>query len=327
MQKINMTIKKEYANEILLNDLKNKGLEDFFLSRPFKIGMSKKDYLEIWDKIYCQVQSNITIPNEYHMLDWERTCKYYMSLNETVMKISLHTFEILLANCKERNCEDISTFIIITLIDSKTEFEDFSDVIESMEVAQFSNESIKKVKAAFQKHEKAYSQIIKDSKIDITKEQKILSSDSDQSLKSIIDKFHIFVLELKKRYNNRQGFKVQDEYDVQDLLRALLRIHFDDVREEEYTPSYAGGSKRMDFLLNKEEIVIEAKMTRKNLTDVKVGEQLTIDITYYKKHPRCKKLICFVYDPENKISNPIGLKDDLEEQSTKEMAVEVYIKP
>jgi hypothetical protein len=35
---------------------------------------------------------------------------------------------------------------------------------------------------------------------------------------------------------------LKDEYDVQDLLYALLRIFFDDVRPEEWTPSFAGKS-------------------------------------------------------------------------------------
>ena len=57
--------------------------------------------------------------------------------------------------------------------------------------------------------------------------------------------------------------EIKDEYDVQDLLNALLRLNFDDVRPEEYTPSYAGSSTRVDFLLKKEKIVIEVKKTRK----------------------------------------------------------------
>jgi REase_DpnII-MboI len=32
---------------------------------------------------------------------------------------------------------------------------------------------------------------------------------------------------------------IKDEYDVQDLLHAILRAFFDDVRPEEFVPSYA----------------------------------------------------------------------------------------
>lgn len=89
-------------------------------------------------------------------------------------------------------------------------------------------------------------------------------------------------------------------------------VFFDDIRAEEYSPSYAGGSSRLDFLLKKEEIiVIESKMASNKLKDRQVGEQLIIDIARYKAHLNCKHLICFVYDPNNNLKNPSGLEADL----------------
>ncbi len=144
---------------------------------------------------------------------------------------------------------------------------------------------------------------------------------------NIINSFHQVARQLQKRYNKRDTLTIQDEYDVQDLFHALLRINFDDVRPEEYTPSYAGSSTRVDFLLNNEKIVIEIKKTRKGLADKEVGDQLILDSQHYKVHPDCKRLICFVYDPENRIQNPRGLEDDLNTLSTEELAVETYIRP
>ena len=136
----------------------------------------------------------------------------------------------------------------------------------------------------------------------------------------LIDKicmnFHKIVRQLGDRYDDRETFDITDEYDVQDLLKSLLRIDFNDIRTEEWTPSYAGSSKRMDILLKKPKIVIEVKKTRKNLKDKEVGEQLTIDKAYYKNHQDCKTLYCFIYDPEERISNPIGLETDLKENSS-----------
>ena len=40
-------------------------------------------------------------------------------------------------------------------------------------------------------------------------------------------------------------------------------LYFDDIRAEEWTPSYAGKCARVDFLLKNEKIVIEVKKTRK----------------------------------------------------------------
>jgi DpnII restriction endonuclease len=75
-------------------------------------------------------------------------------------------------------------------------------------------------------------------------------------------RLNVVARQLRDRHEGRSTLEIEDEYDVQDLLHSLLRLHFDDVRSEEWTPSYAGGSGRMDFLLKVEQIVIEAKMAR-----------------------------------------------------------------
>ena len=92
-----------------------------------------------------------------------------------------------------------------------------------------------------------------------------------------------------------------------------------------WAPSYAGGSVRMDFLLKKEQVVIEVKKTRETLRDREVGDELIIDIAKYKEHPNCRTLVCFVYDPDQNINNPVGLKRDLESMTTDKLAVVVYI--
>jgi hypothetical protein len=119
---------------------------------------------------------------------------------------------------------------------------------------------------------------------------------------------------LTKRREKRRGFANRDEYDVQDLLHALLVVHFEDVRTEEWTPSYAGKSSRTDFLLKREEIVIETKMTRDGLDQKKLSDELIIDKERYKVHPNCKSLVCFVYDPEHRCANPAALEDDLSQE-------------
>ena len=128
---------------------------------------------------------------------------------------------------------------------------------------------------------------------------------------NIFNRFHLIARQLKDRHENRETLLINDEYDVQDLLHSLLKIYFDDIRPEEWTPSYAGKSSRVDFLLKKEKIVIEIKKTRDNLKTGDLAEQLIIDIAKYKTHPDCKTLLCFVYDPDEKIKNYVGLEDDL----------------
>jgi hypothetical protein len=145
-------------------------------------------------------------------------------------------------------------------------------------------------------------------------------------IEQILSRFHKVVRQLSRRHGGRTPLAVGDEYDVQDLLRALFSIDFEDVRPEEWTPSYAGSSgKRMDFLFKKHAIVVELKKTRDTLRDKEVGEQFIIDIAHYKEHPNCGTLVCFVYDPDELIANPVGLKEDLESLTTQQMTVSVII--
>ena len=148
-----------------------------------------------------------------------------------------------------------------------------------------------------------------------------------QAINLLCKKFHTVVNQIKKRHANRKTLDVTDEYDVQDLLHALLKIFFNDIRTEEWTPSYAGGSSKMDFLLKDEKTVIETKMTRDSLKEKDIGNQLIIDIAHYQQHPDCETLVCFIYDPDNRISNPVGLANDLEKQSNDKLKVKVIIQP
>ena len=82
---------------------------------------------------------------------------------------------------------------------------------------------------------------------------------SQDNLELIFSRFHKVARQLRSRYNGRKTLEIEDEYDTQDLLHALLQLYFNDIRAEEWTPSYAGGCARMDFLLKNEKIVIEVK--------------------------------------------------------------------
>jgi len=145
-------------------------------------------------------------------------------------------------------------------------------------------------------------------------------------IENILFKFHKVVGEIKKRHDNRETLQINDEYDVQDLLRGLLKIHFDDVRKEEGTPSHAGKSTSIDLFLKEKQIAIETKMTRKGLDEKKIGDELIIDIAHYQKHPKVKFLYCFVYDPEERISNPQGFEKDLSGQH-ENLTTKVFVLP
>jgi hypothetical protein len=103
-----------------------------------------------------------------------------------------------------------------------------------------------------------------------------------------------------------------NEADLQVLVHALLRLHYDDVRPEDPVSKHAGGSSRVDFALPEAGVVVETKMTRAGLADRQVGEELLIDFGRYGQHPACRAVLAVVYDPDRRISNPAGLVHDLD---------------
>ena len=154
-----------------------------------------------------------------------------------------------------------------------------------------------------------YLNDLQDQTVDSNNTVKTIETDC---LETVFKRFRRVAVKLEKRHDDRETLVIKDEYDVQDLLYAILNLYFDDIRSEEWTPSYAGSSLRIDFLIPEIETVIEVKKTRPSMTDKKLSEELITDIEKYQNHPDCKKIYCFVYDPDNLLRNPAAIKNDLE---------------
>ncbi|MBK0295840.1 hypothetical protein IAE22_26320 [Bacillus sp. S34] len=146
-------------------------------------------------------------------------------------------------------------------------------------------------------------------------------------ISKLCNNFNKFDINIKRRRADRPTITINDEYDVQDAMLAILKLFVDDIRPEDYVPSYAGGNSRVDFLLPQHGVVIETKMTNKHLSDKQIGEQLIVDFERYKHLPEYNHLVCFVYDKESHITNPYGLITDLEKMSDKDMTITVFISP
>ncbi|WP_271565605.1 hypothetical protein [Bradyrhizobium sp. CCBAU 11386] len=97
-----------------------------------------------------------------------------------------------------------------------------------------------------------------------------------------------------------------------DLLHAILKLHFDDVRPEEHTPSFAGNASRVDFYLPAERILVEAKMTRSSLGQEEVTDQLINDVARYSKFDGIDTLVCLVFDPDRRYKNPDRVENDVQ---------------
>jgi hypothetical protein len=138
-----------------------------------------------------------------------------------------------------------------------------------------------------------------------------LHGDPTEVVKSVCRRFHMVARQLRLRGEYRATLDVEDEFDVQDLLHALLRLHFDDIETDEWVPSYSNGSPRIMFLLNDGRLAVVVKKTRTGFNAKDLGEQLRVDVDHCRTLKRCSTLLCFVYDPEGRIGNPRGLEADL----------------
>ena len=119
--------------------------------------------------------------------------------------------------------------------------------------------------------------------------------------------------QLSERSHNRSPLKINDEYDVQYLLPALLRVHFDDIRDETYLKQHAKKRPRIDFLLEEEKIGIEVKYISEHTPFTKIRSQLAEDKEQYRSDPMVETLLCFIYDPERLENNAVEIEKDISE--------------
>ena len=144
--------------------------------------------------------------------------------------------------------------------------------------------------------------------------------------KKLCQRFHFVARQLRLRGEYRSTLDVEDEFDVQDLLHALLRLQFDDISTDEWTPSYTSGAPRTTFLLNHDGLAIIVKKTRTGLSAKDLSDQVRVDSERYRARGRCTNLFCFIYDPEGRIGNPRGLESELASTS-EHFTVDVLIAP
>ena len=135
--------------------------------------------------------------------------------------------------------------------------------------------------------------------------------DAVKVIEGIAEQFVLVQRSLRKHPRSKPTIEFSDEWDDQYLFKALLKVFFDDVRDEEYVPSYAGSNSRIDYLLPAYAIGIELKHASRSLTHKEVGEQLIVDRDRYKGIGKIGHLICIVFDPDGWVDNPRGLESDL----------------
>ena len=155
-----------------------------------------------------------------------------------------------------------------------------------------------------------------------------LQSESNlvERVKTLCCRFHSVARQLRLRGEYRATLSVEDEFDAQDLLHALLRVQFDNIDTDEWTPSYSSGASRTAFLLNESRFAVIVKKTRPALTVKNLTDELRIDTERYRSNGRCTTLLCFIYDPDGRIGNPQGLETSLKSINDS-FVIEVLVSP
>jgi hypothetical protein len=141
-----------------------------------------------------------------------------------------------------------------------------------------------------------------------TKQRRPPKAESLIVLESMLRRLPLVIRQLRSRHGDRPVFRVVDERDLEDLLRSILPLHFNDIRPECRTPSYSAVT-RTDYLLAKEGIAITVKMVGADDRVSQLIEQLREDADYYRRERKCRTLVGFVHDPEMKIPEPMRLEN------------------
>ncbi len=116
------------------------------------------------------------------------------------------------------------------------------------------------------------------------------------------------ITEPKERYGGKASnpkkqpktvIKIEDEYDVQDLLYVSLKSVFPTMKYENPLTKFGGKSTRLDFVLMEEGVIIEVKQINEcEKNDSKFIDQLKIDIESYHVLDYLTDLIFYIYAPK-----------------------------
>jgi hypothetical protein len=138
-------------------------------------------------------------------------------------------------------------------------------------------------------------------------------------LETMLRRLPRIAAQLRFRQTDRSPFRIEDDRDLEDLVRALLAMHFDDVRPECRTPSYSTGT-RTDLLLFPHGFAVTVKLANPELRETAIARQLQEDALYYSQRKQGGLLVAYVHDPEGLLREPPVLE---KAWSSRETEVEV----
>ena len=100
------------------------------------------------------------------------------------------------------------------------------------------------------------------------------------------------------------AYAIEDEYDVQDLLFAVLKPLCDDLEREDPVPKTAGDSGRVDLSSRMLGTIIEIKFAKNPTRAAAISRECRERVVTYSRWPDLRHLVFFVYDPDGLMSDP-----------------------
>lgn len=150
-------------------------------------------------------------------------------------------------------------------------------------------------------------------------------------IENILSNFHNAVTKItRNRRKDHQEFRINDEYDTQDLIYVILKPIFPDLTEEEPTPKTGGKVSIIDFIIPSERIGFEIKyLFDYDKNEKKLIDSLKKDIQSYYKYPYLDHFIIFINDPFHKTKDKNNFHDLEGSQTIKGYTFEVkaIVKP
>jgi hypothetical protein len=127
------------------------------------------------------------------------------------------------------------------------------------------------------------------------------------ALETLLRRLPRTVRELKLQSGSRPAFRLDDERDLEFLLRALLPLCCDDVRLHGRTPAYSNFS-RTDFLLMPDRIALTIKLVGAADCEDQLLTQVREDVSHYGHLKACRVLVVLVYDAQGLLVEPERLE-------------------
>lgn len=130
---------------------------------------------------------------------------------------------------------------------------------------------------------------------------------SDSCLEKYLSNFYLFLEAFKEVIPDKRAslavddlhrIKIENEYDLQHLLYAVLKPFYEDIRKE-VTEDSGVGAIRSDLQIPSLNAVIEAKCSRKSMNLKKLTEEIEADIVHYQ----ADSIYFYVYDKEKIIKD------------------------